>query len=262
MTIEVRTYGTHGPEVVVIHGGPGARGTMAPVARGLADSFRVFEPIQRGSGERPLTVGRHIEDLRKVIEAMPSGCPALVGHSWGAMLALAGPIALIGCGTFDTASRGVFRATCEARMDDDLRKQMQHVEMDVSDPAERVEQMGSLYARLYAYDPLDAEERQGTFDARAHDETWSDMIRLQVEGVYPAAFSAILSPVVMLHCDYDPHPGRMIYANLRDYVPQMEYRELLKCGHEPWRETTVREEFCVALGGWLKSHASSEPATG
>ena len=53
-----------------------------------------------------------------------------------------------------------------------------------------------------------------------------------------------------------------INANLRDYVPQMEYRELLKCGHEPWRETTVREEFCVALGGWLKSHASSEPATG
>ena len=209
-----------------------------------------------------MTVGRHIEDLRDVIEAMPSGCPALVGHSWGAMLALAGPIALIGCGTFDTASRGVFRATCEARMDDDLRKQLQHVEMDVSDPAERVEQMGSLYARLYAYDPLDAEERQGTFDARAHDETWSDMIRLQVEGVYPAAFSAILSPVVMLHGDYDPHPGRMIYANLRDYVPQMEYRELLKCGHEPWRETTVREEFCVALGGWLKSHASSEPATG
>ena len=89
MTIEVRTYGAHGPPVVVVHGGPAAGGTMAPVARRLAASFRVFEPIQRGSGELPLTVARHVEDLRDVAETIPEGLPALVGHSWGAMLALA-----------------------------------------------------------------------------------------------------------------------------------------------------------------------------
>jgi hypothetical protein len=36
------------------------------------------------------------------------------------------------------------------------------------------------------------------------------MIRLQDHGVYPAAFSAIRSPVLMLHGAVDPHPGRMI----------------------------------------------------
>ena len=40
----------------------------------------------------------------------------------------------------------------------------------------------------------------------------------------------------MLHGAYDPHPGRMIHANLRQYMPQHEYREYSRCGHEPWME--------------------------
>ena len=270
LTIEVRTYGSHGPPVIAIHGGPGAGGTMAPVTRGLAGSFRVYEPIQRGSGKDPLTVSRHIEDLREVIEENSIEAPALVGHSWGAMLALAfatahpalaGPIALIGCGTFDVDSRRVFQSTCEARMDDDLRREMRHVEANVTEPSERMRRMGSLYSRLDAYDVLDAEEEQYTFDARAHEETWSDMIRLQMEGVYPADFSAIRRPVVMLHGVYDPHPGRMIYANLRQHVPSIEYREWARCGHEPWLERAVREDFFSTLAGWLSAHASSDSAT-
>ncbi len=84
---------------------------MAPVARGLAESFQVLEPLQHGRGERPLTVGRHVADLRALIELCGGGArPALLDHSWGAMLALAfaaahpglaGPLVLIGCGTFD-----------------------------------------------------------------------------------------------------------------------------------------------------------------
>ena len=271
MTIEVRTYGSRGPAVVAIHGGPGAGGSMAPVARALAGSFRVFEPIQRGSGDRPLSVARHIEDLRDVIEAISDGSPALVGHSWGAMLALAfaaahpavaGPIAVIGCGTFDVDSRREFQATCEARMDDDFRRRMEQVQSGADDSSDRMEDVGALFSELYAYDPLDAGEGQGTFDARAHDETWSDMIRLQTEGVYPAAFSAIRSPMIMMHGAYDPHPGRMIHANLRRLVPRIEYREWPKCGHEPRNERAVREEFFATLCDWLTLHASGEVVSG
>jgi len=58
--IRARSYGTAGPLVIVLHGGPGAPGYMAPVARGLADSFRIVEPFQRGSGGEPLSVARHM----------------------------------------------------------------------------------------------------------------------------------------------------------------------------------------------------------
>ena len=87
--IHIRRYGTAGPEVVVLHGGPGAPGHMAPVAKALADSFRVLEPFQRSSGSERLTVAHHIADLHEVVQSScESAQPALVGSSWGAMLAL------------------------------------------------------------------------------------------------------------------------------------------------------------------------------
>ena len=77
------------------------------------------------------------------------------------------------------------------------------------------------------------------------------MVRLQQEGVYPGAFSAIDAPVLMLHGSYDPHPGEMIRAGLEQHLPQLEYHELERCGHYPWREKAVRDEFFAVLRGWL-----------
>jgi hypothetical protein len=83
----VREYPSSGPSVVALHGGPGASGHMAPVARGLAASYRVVEPFQRRSGSERLTVATHVADLHEVIEFYAAGSrPALLGASWGAML--------------------------------------------------------------------------------------------------------------------------------------------------------------------------------
>jgi len=58
----------------------------------------------------------------------------------------------------------------------------------------------------------------------------------------------------MLHGAYDPHPGRMIRASLEPYVAPLEYREWERCGHDPWRERGVRDQFFVALREWLGRH--------
>jgi pimeloyl-ACP methyl ester carboxylesterase len=83
-SIRVRRYGNRGPNVVVLHGGPGSPGSAAGLARALADEFSVLEPLQRRSGMVPLTVSQHVEDLAAIA---PTGS-AIVGHSWGAMLGL------------------------------------------------------------------------------------------------------------------------------------------------------------------------------
>lgn len=70
-------------------------------------------------------------------------------------------------------------------------------------------------------------------------------------GAYPAAFAAIVSPVLMLHGTYDPHPGAMIRDSLLPYLPQIEYREWERCGHSPWRERHARDEFLTVLKRWL-----------
>ena len=79
-----REYGTAGPVVVLLHGGPGAAGYLAPVARELAGSFRVLEPFQRGSGGAPLTVARHVQDLLELIELRCAGAPPATWPLWRA----------------------------------------------------------------------------------------------------------------------------------------------------------------------------------
>lgn len=77
------------------------------------------------------------------------------------------------------------------------------------------------------------------------------MLRLQREGVFPAAFSAIRVPVLMLHGAQDPHPGAMIRDSLRPHLPQLEYVEFEQCGHYPWIEKAAHERFIAVLRKWL-----------
>lgn len=142
-----RAYGDPGPKVVVLHGGPGASGSAGPLARALADQFQVLEPWQRWSSDVPLTVDRHIGDLADVIARhAPGERPALVGHSWGAMLGLAfaaryprrvAALALIGCGTFDREARAQLQQALAQRTTPQLRAQLADLEACIPDAGER-----------------------------------------------------------------------------------------------------------------------------
>jgi len=237
---------------------------MVPIARELASDFRVLEPFQRRREDEPLTVARHVEDLHGVVTALGEGAPpALVGSSWGAMLALAyaaehpraaGPLVLVGCGTFDPQARAVFEERLEQRKDPELRQRLRWLGQEVRDADERLRLSARVLLPVYSADPITDEQELEWCDARGHAETWSDMLRLQRAGVYPAAFSVIESPVLMLHGSADPHPGDLIRQSLAPYVPRLEYREWERCGHYPWIERAVRDEFFELLRTWLTRH--------
>jgi len=260
--IAVRRYGAAGPVVALLHGGPGAPGEMAPLARTLAGGFEVLEPLQRRSGGEPLTVARHVADLAEVL---PAGA-LLVGWSWGAMLALsfaaAHPgrvrsLALVGCGTYDSAARSAYEAAVASRLGEEGRRRAEGLRQAAAaaSDAERDRPMGEvgrLLGRAQACDPLSGEQGEPLWvDARGHAETWNDALRLQAEGIEPAAFAAITCPVLMLHGDQDPHPGRAIYGTLRRHLRHLQYREFADCGHRPWAERRAREPFLAALWEWL-----------
>jgi len=86
--MRVVQWGWAGPWVIALHGGPAAHGSAAPMARELSARFRVLEPWQRGSGDGPLTVARDVDGLHELALSLGGPRPALVGESWGAMLAL------------------------------------------------------------------------------------------------------------------------------------------------------------------------------
>ncbi|HSN24721.1 MAG TPA: alpha/beta fold hydrolase [Kofleriaceae bacterium] len=230
----VREHGPAGPaSVVVLHGGPGAPGSAGGLARALADPAHVLEPFQRAGG----SVAEHIADLHELIGER---CVSLVGHSWGAMLALAyaaehpvRSVVAVCSGTFDLASRAVFRAALP----------------DTSGLSPR--EAFAAIDRAYHVDPLPPDPLDATVvDHDSRHGTWNDMLRLQAEGRYPAAFAAITAPVLVVHGADDPHPGAMIRDSLP--IPQLVYRELPRCGHYPWHERHARAEFISLVRDFLK----------
>jgi pimeloyl-ACP methyl ester carboxylesterase len=274
--LKTREYGAPGPMVLVVHGGPAAAGNAAPIARGLADTFHLLEPWQRGSiaSAIPLTVAHHVEDMHDLIlSRCPGQRPALIGESWGAMLVLAfaaahpnlaGPLVIVGCGTWDAETRAEFQATIEQRINNDpnLRRAIEQLAAEgATDPQRKTIRRYELIRHLFDFSPIQEEPDPaiGPFDSKAHEDTWNDMLRLQREGQYPASLSTIQSPVLMLHGDYDPHPGVRTRDVLRRYIPHLEYRELQRCGHSPWRERFARDEFFQIMSRWIKSHLNECP---
>jgi pimeloyl-ACP methyl ester carboxylesterase len=241
--IELRRHGSAGSTVVVLHGGPGAADSGG-LAQALSGDFAVLEPVQRRSGRVPLTVAQHVADLAE-IAPRPA---ALVGTSWGAMLGLSYAsrhphdvlaLVLVGCGTYDEASRALYRAALEQRLGDAARR------------ARSLAELAAAHLRASSYELDEGESEPFGVDEAGHHETWQDALRLQREGIEPAAFRAITARVLMIHGDVDPHPGPATRDLLRRFVPQLEYVGLERCGHEPWRERHARDAFLDAVRKWL-----------
>ncbi len=263
--IAVRHYGSRGPTVVVLHGGPGATGSAAGLARDLSGSFRVLEPLQRRSGEIPLTVARHVEDLAAIAPK-----PAiLIGCSWGAMLGLSyaarypgnvSQLALVGCGTYDESSRAILRQALQRRLGKTESRRIRDLQercAEELDPIMRnalLGEIGTALMRAESYSLIDETKLLADAippDAAGNIETWDDVLRLQREGIEPGIFRAIAARVLMIHGDMDPHPGFETRDLLRCLIPQLEYVEIERCGHEPWRERFARDRFLDILRKWI-----------
>ena len=265
--IEVRMYAGDGPWVAVLHGGPGAPGSVSSLAAALAPEFEVLEPLQRRSGTVPLTVAQHVADLAGVV----SEPVHVVGWSWGAMLGLSftvahpevvSSLALVGCGTYDVAARRHYEQAMRARLSREDRTTLKTLTERVQaadEPGERERlrtERGQLWNRLLSVDLVKHERSDVPEDPRGREETWDDVLRLQTEGVEPAAFQAIRVPVTMLHGDDDPHPGEATYRVLKSQMPQLGYVGFPRCGHLPWLEQHARSQFLDALRAWIRLQAT------
>jgi proline iminopeptidase len=94
VTLFTRTIGD-GPDVVVLHGGPGAHlDYLLPQFDALADGRRLRYYDQRGGGrspvERDVAVGwrEHVADLDALLAHWSLSRATILGYSWGGLLAM------------------------------------------------------------------------------------------------------------------------------------------------------------------------------
>ncbi|KAA1428491.1 alpha/beta fold hydrolase [Nocardioides antri] len=81
-----------GPEVLLLHGGPGLSDYLGPLAEELRDSYTVATYTQRGldpsAVDGDISVAGHVADAVAVAKHLGWERPIVGGHSWGGHLTL------------------------------------------------------------------------------------------------------------------------------------------------------------------------------
>lgn len=237
----MRTWGAPPYRTVVVHGGPGARGEMAPVARALARGRGVLEPFQTRA-----TIDGLVAELRERIGAPPA---AVVGYSWGAwlacLLAARHPesverLVLVSSGPFEERFVPEFRAE---------RRRRYEAARPPGAPAFEalsLAELGAWCAKLDAFDPLPAED-DVEFDEASAEAIWKEAAELRRSGRLLEETARVACPVAAIHGAHDPHAARGVEEPLRRALRDFHFVLLDRCGHTPWLERQAREEFFRAL---------------
>lgn len=252
-----RIYGTPPYRVAVIHGGPGAPGEMVPVARELATTAGVLEPLQTKT-----TISGQVEELYTLLKEHADFPLTLIGYSWGAFLsylftarhpAMVKKLILVSSGVFEEHYAASIMPTRLSRLSTDERSQLDALAKALDDPTTPDKngiftQLGALIEKADAFDPLPSEQ-EDALEAQygLYDSVWQEAVALRSSGELLEQGKAIRCPVVAIHGDYDPHPAEGVHAPLSRVLKDFRFLLLEDCGHHPWCEKAAREQFYTLL---------------
>lgn len=254
----LRKYGRPPYTVAAVHGGPGAPGAVAPVARELAKNTGVLEPLQTKD-----TLEGQIAELHAVLEANAALPTILIGHSWGAMLAFivaarypsyVRKLILVGSGPFEEKYADNITPDRLNRLSEAERVEAFKLIDIINDPAapakdKPMARVGELFARADAYDalPREREPEPLPVSEAINRRVWAEAKPLRTSGELVKMGEKIACPVVAIHGDYDPHPAAGVKGPLERVLKDFRFILLEKCGHEPWMERFARERFYAIL---------------
>jgi len=251
-----REYNSPPFNVVVLHGGPGAPGEMAPVAKDLSQYYSVLEPFQTAD-----SLEGQVEELKGIIEQKCVTPVTLVGWSWGAWLgfitsalypALVKKLILISSGAYeDRYAQNIVQTRLDRLECDELAEAyslmgaMNDPEIDDKDTG--FARLGELISKADAYDPLLHENEILEYNHDIYKKVWEDAAKLRTSGDLLKLATLIQCPVTAIHGDHDPHLAEGVKEPLSNVLKDFEFILLEKCGHHPWYEKNAREMFFILL---------------
>jgi pimeloyl-ACP methyl ester carboxylesterase len=255
----VRFYGMKPYRAAVVHGGPGALGSVAAIARELSNDYGIIEPLQTKS-----SIGELLGELNEVVTLNCNDALTLIGHSWGAWLvwlyAARYPgkvkkLILIGSGPFEPQYVAEIGKKRLGRLTPTERTEYEALLNALDSPQTfakdaLLQRLGELAARTDNYCPIELEtERRDCLPANGtlYHAIWSEAARLRESGELLEPATQITCPVVVIHGDTDPHPLEGVSLSLGKRLKNLTVYRLEKCGHNPWKERYARERFYEIL---------------
>jgi pimeloyl-ACP methyl ester carboxylesterase len=257
-----RIYGSPPYKIAVIHGGPGAPGTMAPVAQELAKQWGVLEPLQTSD-----SLEGQVQELYTILDQHGDPPMTLIGSSWGAMLAFIltarhpqpiKKLILVGSGVYEERFAPGILETRLNRLENRERQHALSLMESLDNPAVEdksaiLARLGEIFTRTDAYDPITLDTKALDVQYDVHQRVWEDAIQLRRSGELMALGRRIHCPVVAIHGDYDPHPASGIQEPLSSVLTDFRFILLQNCGHLPWIEVQARAKFYAILEEELRS---------
>ena len=256
--VGVRNPRTDGPaprSVAVVHGGPGAAGDVAAVARELGRRRGVLEPLQTAR-----TVAGQVTELASLLRSHGRPPFTLIGHSWGAWLVLltaaehpglAAKLVLVGCGPLETRWLPDLERARRERLSPADRREFDAILARLGDPAvsdrdAALARLGALCGATDDFDPLPEDPEDdgaGAPDGDLFHRVWSEAAARRESGALLDAVGRIDVPVLAIHGEHDPHPVAGVREPLTRAVTDFRLVLLPRCGHSPWRERQARDPF-------------------
>lgn len=252
----IRIYGRKPFRVAVIHGGPGAAGGMAPVARELSKSFGVLEPFQTKS-----SITGQIRELHAILNKHAEFPVVLIGHSWGAWLSfifaarypkLVKKLVLVGSGPFEERYVSRIGETRLRRLNS-YERVRQAALLRGLEVAPRVQkqklfsQLGKLFDKADSYTLMHTGRESLKIRFDIYERVWREAARLRGSGKLLKLGKRIICPVVVIHGVYDPHPFLGVQIPLSHVIKSLRCVRLSRCGHTPWKERFARRRFYKLL---------------
>ncbi len=259
----IRYYGKPPYNVVLVHGGPGAAGEMAPVARKLSARFGILEPFQT-----KYSIDGQVEELYAVIRDRSISPVVLVGFSWGAWLAMlvaakyyreVSKLILIGCGPLENRYVQDIFKTRMSRLNSNDQNKLNSIlsgieKRSVFNIDDAFSELGRIMTKADSYNPMPETEDIIYTNAEIYFAVWKEAIELRSSGSLLNTIDQIRCPVEVIHGDYDPHPFSAVIQPLSSTLKSRFYYHILPgCGHKPWIEQSAWQSFYRILEEGINS---------
>lgn len=255
----VRKYGREPYRVVVVHGGPGALGDVAAIARNLSSSVGVLEPIQS-----KYTVDGLIKELKEQVETYTNEPLSFVGHSWGAWLVLlyavrypgkVKQLILVGCAPFEEEYVSLISERRKKKLSEEEGTYWDLLVGKLERGYNRddvLRELERLVVKSDHYRFRETEEDKRDIlpvDGKMYSSVWREAEKIRKDGRWKNLLSRVRCPVYVIHGEMDPHPLEGVIEPL--FRANIKFRKIVlpRCGHSPFKE----EEVCESFYDLLKS---------